>query len=94
MQSAGEKKRFRENAFSKGPPLRFSLILGHFFQIFKFPKFDQIWPDLTELDPIRLNLNNFDQNLTKSDSAYLVSNHEMNQLRHVRHKKVEVTQKV
>ena len=80
MQSAGEKKRFRENAFSKGPPLRFSLILGHFFQIFKFPKFDQIWPDLTELDPIRLNLNNFDQNLTKSDSAYLVSNHEMNQL--------------
>ena len=70
MQSAGEKKRFRENAFSKGPPLRFSLILGHFFQIFKFPKFDQIAPDLTELDPIRLNLNNFDQNLTKSDSAY------------------------
>ena len=65
MQLAGEKKRFRENAFSKGPPLRFSLILGHFFQIFKFPKFDQIWPDLTELDPIRLNLTEFDQNLTK-----------------------------
>ena len=47
------------------------------FQKFQIP---QIWPDLTELDPIRLNLNNFDQNLTKSDSAYLVSNHEMNQL--------------
>ena len=71
MQSAGEKKRFRENAFSKGPPLRFSLILGHFFQIFKFPKFDKIWPDLTELDPIRLNLNNFDQNVVKQQSVHV-----------------------
>ena len=62
--------------FLRVPPYDFRWF-GPLFPNFQIP---QIWPDLTELDPIRLNLNNFDQNLTKSDSAYLVSNHEMNQL--------------
>ena len=47
--------------FLRGPPYDFRSF-GPLFPNFQIP---QIWPDLTELDPIRLNLNNFGQNLTK-----------------------------